>query len=86
MALRADLALPRALSPRFYRDPAVLELEQERIFARTWQFAGHVSELPEPGRYITATRGRRSRCSCCATTTASCAPSATSAATAARGC
>ncbi len=47
----------QALSPHFYRDPAVLELEQERIFARTWQFVGHVSQLPEPGRYMTATAG-----------------------------
>jgi choline monooxygenase len=50
-------ALPRALSPHFYRDPDVLEREQERIFARTWQFVAHVSELPEPGRYLTATAG-----------------------------
>jgi Rieske 2Fe-2S family protein len=51
-------ALPRALSPHFYRDPAVLELEQERIFGRTWQFVAHVSELTEPGRYLTATAGK----------------------------
>jgi choline monooxygenase len=51
-------ALPPALSPRFYRDPEVLELEQERIFARTWQFVAHVSELPEPGRYLTAVAGK----------------------------
>jgi choline monooxygenase len=50
-------AVPAALSPHLYRDPEVLELEQRRIFARTWQFAGHVSQLPEPGSYITASAG-----------------------------
>ncbi len=50
-------ALPKALSPHFYRDPAVLELEQERIFARTWQLVAHVSQLLVPGRYLTATAG-----------------------------
>jgi choline monooxygenase len=46
-----------ALRPGLYRDPEVLELEQERIFARTWQLAGHVSQLPDPGNYITAKAG-----------------------------
>jgi choline monooxygenase len=50
-------AVPAALSPHLYRDPEVLELEQRRIFARTWQLAGHVSQLPEPGSYITASAG-----------------------------
>ena len=44
-------------SARLYRDPEVLELEQERIFARTWQFVGHVAQLPEPGGYLTAQAG-----------------------------
>ena len=38
-----------ALLPRFYRDPAVLEAEHERILERSWQLAGHVSQLAEPG-------------------------------------
>jgi choline monooxygenase len=49
--------VPPALSPRLYRDPEVLELEQKRIFARTWQFAGHVSQLAAEGSYITASAG-----------------------------
>src|ERR671924_430882 len=52
---------PQAVSPaletRLYRDPEVLEQEQLRIFARSWQFVGHVSQLPEPGGYITTTAG-----------------------------
>jgi choline monooxygenase len=50
-------AVPAALSPRLYRDPEMLEVEQRRIFARTWQLAGHVSRLPQPGSYITAQAG-----------------------------
>ena len=32
-----------------YTDPAFFELEQERVFGRTWLFVGHESEWPEPG-------------------------------------
>ncbi|HEX4011282.1 MAG TPA: aromatic ring-hydroxylating dioxygenase subunit alpha [Solirubrobacteraceae bacterium] len=46
-----------ALEPRLYTDPALLEAEQELIFERTWQLAGHVSALPRPGSYITAQAG-----------------------------
>ena len=34
-----------------YTDPAFHELERDRIFARTWLFAGHDSEWSEPGSY-----------------------------------
>ena len=46
-----------ALEPHLYTDPAVLEAEQELIFERTWQLAGHVGSLPRPGSYITARAG-----------------------------
>ncbi|HWD77200.1 MAG TPA: aromatic ring-hydroxylating dioxygenase subunit alpha [Solirubrobacteraceae bacterium] len=46
-----------ALEPHLYTDPAVLEAEQELIFERTWQLAGHVASLPRPGSYITARAG-----------------------------
>jgi choline monooxygenase len=52
-----SVTVSKALSPRLYRDPSVLEVEQSRIFARTWQLAGHVSRLPKPGSYITAQAG-----------------------------
>ena len=35
----------------------MLEAEHERIFERTWQLAGHVSQLSEPGSYLTAKAG-----------------------------
>jgi choline monooxygenase len=48
-----------ALEPRLYLDPAVAEREQRRIFERTWQLAGHVSQLPNTGSYITAWAGNQ---------------------------
>jgi Rieske 2Fe-2S family protein len=46
-------ALPR----RLYVDPELLEPEQELIFERTWQLAGHISALPRPGSFLTASAG-----------------------------
>ena len=39
-----------------YRDPVMFELENEHIWARSWLFAGHESELREPGAYKTFSR------------------------------
>jgi Rieske 2Fe-2S family protein len=47
----------RQLEPRHYRDPAITELEEKRIFARTWQLVAHVNRLPNPGDYLTSTAG-----------------------------
>jgi Rieske 2Fe-2S family protein len=40
-----------ALDQRFYTDPAVYELELERVISCNWILAGHVSELAEPGDF-----------------------------------
>ena len=48
-----------ALEPRLYIDPSLLEAEQELIFERTWQLAGHVASLPRPGSYLTAQAGNQ---------------------------
>jgi phenylpropionate dioxygenase-like ring-hydroxylating dioxygenase large terminal subunit len=48
-----------ALEPRLYTDPELLQAEQELIFERTWQLAGHVSSLPRPGSYVTARAGNQ---------------------------
>jgi phenylpropionate dioxygenase-like ring-hydroxylating dioxygenase large terminal subunit len=42
-----------------YVDPDVFELEMERIFARTWVYVGHESEVPQPGSFITTNVGRQ---------------------------
>lgn len=39
-----------------YTDPAFHQLERERVFARTWLFAGHESEWPDPGSYRLTSR------------------------------
>src|SRR5579864_2019314 len=51
-----DGRLERAatLSSRFYRDPAVLERERDRVFGRTWQLVGREEQVAEPGAYFTA--------------------------------
>jgi phenylpropionate dioxygenase-like ring-hydroxylating dioxygenase large terminal subunit len=39
-----------------YTDPRFYELERERVFGRTWLFAGHESEWPDNGSYRLVTR------------------------------
>jgi phenylpropionate dioxygenase-like ring-hydroxylating dioxygenase large terminal subunit len=46
-------ALQRTLEPRYYTDPAVFAQELQGLLARTWQFAGHVSEIVNSGDYFT---------------------------------
>ena len=50
----ADAGGPEtALAARYYTDPAVFEREKARIFFQTWQYAGHLSRVAEPGDYFT---------------------------------
>ena len=58
--------LEPGLESRYYTDPRVADLEQRRIFDRTWQLVGHVTDLPNPGSRIVGSVGtqggrRRSR-------------------------
>ena len=41
----------------WYADPAVLRLEQERIFTRSWQYAARADQVAEPGMLATAWAG-----------------------------
>lgn len=50
--LHADPGKSYTMASRFYVDPAVLELEKDRIFARSWFFVGHESRLSQPGSYM----------------------------------
>jgi carnitine monooxygenase subunit len=36
-----------------YTNPVVLKVEQEKIFSRSWQFVGHVSQVSKPGQFLT---------------------------------
>jgi phenylpropionate dioxygenase-like ring-hydroxylating dioxygenase large terminal subunit len=42
----------------WYRDDEILRMEQERIFRRSWQYAGHTGEVAEPGEYFTCAAGQ----------------------------
>jgi phenylpropionate dioxygenase-like ring-hydroxylating dioxygenase large terminal subunit len=41
----------RTLPWSWYTDPAVLQLERERIFRRSWQYVGHAGDVSEPGSF-----------------------------------
>ncbi|MDH6234139.1 phenylpropionate dioxygenase-like ring-hydroxylating dioxygenase large terminal subunit [Mesorhizobium soli] len=43
----------RGLPGWAYHSPALLELEKEHLFRNHWQIIGHVSDVPEPGDYLT---------------------------------
>lgn len=59
--LRATVDPERGRIPMFvYTDPDVYRLELERLFARTWQFVAHESEIPEPGSFVVRTMGEES--------------------------
>ncbi len=40
-----------------YIDPEVFALELERLFAKTWVYVGHDSQVPEAGDYFGTTVG-----------------------------
>lgn len=53
----ATVGTNRTLPWSWYTDPAVLELERERIFRRSWQYVGRTDEVAEPGSYTTGHAG-----------------------------
>ncbi len=46
------IALTHSLEARYYTDPAIFEAERTGLLSRTWQFAGHGSQLENPGDYF----------------------------------
>ena len=52
MAPMATLADGRTIPFDWYSDPAVLRLERERIFRRSWQYAGRADQVAEPGMFF----------------------------------
>jgi choline monooxygenase len=55
--LDESLAAGATLPASWYSDPEILRLEEERIFARTWQYAGLLEDVAEPGSFLAATAG-----------------------------
>lgn len=53
----ATLADGRTIPFDWYSDPAVLRLEQERIFRRAWQYAGRADQVAEAGSFFTCDAG-----------------------------
>ena len=35
-----------------YGDPEIFALERDRLFARSWMYLAHESEIPDPGDYV----------------------------------
>lgn len=42
-----------SLDAKFYTDPKIFEIESNGLFKRTWQFAGHISQVKNTGDYFT---------------------------------
>ncbi len=50
--LLAAQASGYSLQQAFYRDPGIYERDIRRIYLRSWLYAGHESEIPNPGDYL----------------------------------
>ena len=48
-----DLSSASTIPSTWYRDPHLFDLEQNRVFARTWQMVGHTDQVRLPGDYFT---------------------------------
>jgi len=56
-ALVSDLDRGLSLPASWYTDPALADVERERIFRRTWQYVGRVEQLARAGDYLTGSVG-----------------------------
>ena len=53
----AALVRPDEVHRDLYIDAELFALENERVFARSWVYVGHASQVPRPGDYLTARIG-----------------------------
>jgi phenylpropionate dioxygenase-like ring-hydroxylating dioxygenase large terminal subunit len=57
-AIRA-LVRPREVHRDVYIDDEIFDLEMEHLFANTWVYVGHASQVPKAGDYISTRIGRQ---------------------------
>ena len=55
----AEMIHPNEVHKAVYTDPNIFDMEMERIFESTWVYAGHDSQIANPGDYFTVTIGRQ---------------------------
>src|SRR6201981_1978435 len=55
----ARLIAPGRVHHRLYTDPAIFDLEMERIFDAAWVYVGHESQVKKPGDYFATRMGRK---------------------------
>lgn len=51
-AMSEPLPYAQTIPSSWYTEPRFLVTEKERIFWRTWQAAGHATDVPKPGSYL----------------------------------
>jgi len=51
---KAPLAEAYTIPAPWYTDARIAELEKQNVFSRTWQVAGRLEQVAEPGQYVTA--------------------------------
>ncbi len=54
----ATLVTDHHVHRRVYVDPALFELEMDRLFGRVWLYAAHESQLRRPGEFVRTRLGR----------------------------
>jgi phenylpropionate dioxygenase-like ring-hydroxylating dioxygenase large terminal subunit len=55
----ANAVQPARVHRKLYTDPAIFDLEMERIFRTAWLYVGHESQVRNPGDYFLTQVGRR---------------------------
>ncbi len=55
----AELVLDDRVHGSLYTSPSVFLEEMDRIFHNGWVYAGHESEIPQPGDYVARRIGRQ---------------------------
>ena len=54
-----SLVEPARVHRRVYTDPAVFDIEIERLFGAAWNYVGHISQVPAQGDYLCGTVARQ---------------------------